>query len=339
MRTSLRFQRIAAVIVLASLSAGCLGTGSPPAPPAAPAGSTVPSVLAEGDGSAPRTEFTPARERVAPAGVPDSSGLLYVSGYDCNCVQIYDQLGKSQQPIGQIANLSHPQGLFVDGSEQLWVSNTGARDVLMFKRGKTKPSLLLFDPREYPVDVAVYTDGTVYVANTVTEGFKAGDVVAYAAGSKYPTAKLTDPDFSRVIGVALDAKKDVFVSFIDTKNRGRVDEFVAGSTVATHLAIQANFTGGIALDSAGNVVLDDELAPATDVFSPPNWQLMGSFGKTGTPLYLAFGQSEHYLYVADGAGAVHQYAYPRGTLVNTISAGWTATSPPYGVAASPAAPL
>jgi hypothetical protein len=326
MRILHRLRHVAGAAAVASLVVGCAGRASEPVVQA----------------PAPIVRYSPplvAQPR-ARGGAASPIGLLYVSGYACNCVQIYDVLGKNQQPIGQIGKLNHPQGLFVDAQEQLWVSNTGARNVLMYPRGATKPSLLLYDPREYPVDVAVHTDGTVFVANTVTEAFKPGDVVVYAPGAKYPTSKLTDRYFSRVIGVAIDASKDVFVSYIDTKNQGRVDEFVAGSTVATHLGIQAAFTGGIVLDSGGNIVLNDELAPATDVYAAPNWQLTGSFGKTGVPLYLAFGHTEHYLYVADGSGgAVYQYAYPSGRLVNTITAGWSGSSPPYGVAVSPPAPL
>jgi DNA-binding beta-propeller fold protein YncE len=335
------FRHVAGVAALVSLGPGCSGFAlGPSAPPPTSISSTrAPSVLAGRPQRAAPYDAPPVAGTPAPR-VPSPTGLLYVSGYDCNCIQIYDQAGKNQQPIGQIGKLTHPQGLFVDANEQLWVSNTGARTVLMYKRGATKPSLLLNDPREYPVDVAVHTDGTVFVANTVTAGFKAGDVVVYAAGAKNPTSKLVDPHFSRVIGVAVDAKKDVFVSYIDTKNRGRVDEFIAGSTIATRLGITVNFTGGIVLDQGGNIVLNDELAPATDVYAPPNWQLTGSFGKTGIPLYLALDQSESSIYVADGSGgAVYQYAYPSGTLVNTISAGWSGSSPPYGVAVSPAAPL
>lgn len=325
MRILHRFRHVAGAAAVASLAVGCAGRASEPVVQA----------------PAPIVRYSPPLVAQPPTrgGAASPAGLLYVSGYTCNCVQIYDVLGKNQQPIGQIGNLNHPQGLFVDTLEQLWVSNTGARTVLMYRRGATKPSRLLLDPREYPVDVAVHTDGTVFVANTATVGFKAGDVVVYPPGARYPTSKLTDPYFSRVIGVAVDASKDVFVSYVDTRNQGRVDEFVAGSTIATHLGIQVAFTGGIVLDQGGNIVLNDELAPATDVYSAPNWQLTGSFGKKGVPLYLAFGQTEHYVYVADGSGAVHQYAYPSGRLVNTISAGWSGSSPPYGVAVSPPAPL
>jgi sugar lactone lactonase YvrE len=321
------------------LFSGCSEVGSPPPPAPAFSRLPVPTVLPgrlralrAAPAIAGRTWMTPELTRPA--------GRLYVSGYSCNCVKIYALQGTNQQPIGEIGGLANPQGLFTDRRGRLWIANTGANDVLAYSPGTPVPPVKLSDPKEYPVDVAVHYDGTVYVANIVSTNYGPGNVVVYAKGATSPTQTLTDPNFSRLIGVTVDPNKNVFVTYVDKSDIGRVDEFAAGSTSPVQLPITTGLPGGIVFDSAGNLVTNDQLGRETLVYAPGSWTLTNQFGKTSDPLFLGFAHDERNLYVADGSdGVVYQYAYPSGMRVNTISAGWSTDSPPVGIAVAYPAPL
>jgi hypothetical protein len=98
---------------------------------------------------------------------PSTGTIEYISDYSNNVVNIYKGKFAGQAPCGQIANLSHPQGMFVKGStHELFVANTGANNVLAFHRGATSPFKTFTDPGvQNPDDVTVARDGTVIAAN------------------------------------------------------------------------------------------------------------------------------------------------------------------------------
>jgi hypothetical protein len=98
---------------------------------------------------------------------PATGTIEYLSDYSNNVVNIYFGKFAGQAPCGQIASLSHPQGMFVKGStHDLYVANTGANDVVVFHRHAKTPYKTYTDPGvQNPDDVTVARDGTVIAAN------------------------------------------------------------------------------------------------------------------------------------------------------------------------------
>jgi hypothetical protein len=344
-----------AVVAATSLASCSIGVGSGPArglaaaerQPAVrrslvPQKLTVPNVLP--DRIVQRIRPAPPENGpgwMSPEAVR-ARGLLYVSSYYCNCVRVYNLEGNHQRPIGIITKtLVGPEGLTTDQHGRIWVANTGASNIEVFRRGAITPSLVLDDPGEYPVDIATYSDGSVYAANIISTSGGPGNVVYYAKGARQPSGTLNDPNWvpgTRLLGIALSTHKDVFVSFLSLNDgSSHVDYFPAGSTIPVKTGIVTAQAIGILIDNSGDVVVADAVAPAVDVFSGSgsSWKLNRQFGMIGQPNFLALGDARDIFVTDPAAGVVHQYVYATGVEINTIRSGWGASDPPFGVAASP----
>ncbi len=146
-----------AFVFLAAGLAGCGGLGTTSGPAADIA-----------------TSFTPTSGHMP---------LVYVSDHTNNLIDVFDLRGKLLHTI--TSGLNAPVGLFVDASENLWVANPGANDVLVFPRGSTTPSETLGDSNQ-PNDVAVCHAGTAFVADSLN----LGGVAVYPPGRTTPTRRL-----------------------------------------------------------------------------------------------------------------------------------------------------
>lgn len=263
--------------------------------------------------------------------------LLYGSSYDGDFIEIYNEAGNDQSPIGLLSSdLTSPQGVFVDPTHQLWVANTNAFNVVAFKRGKTTPFTTLNDPGYYPITVAVDGNGTVYAANAQGESGQPGSVTYWTKGSTNPSGTLTYSDFNVVIGVGVDASNNVYVSYVPKSGAPAVVEFPAGSSSGSPLAISSPGLGDITFDSSDNLVmetLDDTLG----IWAPP---YTGSPGRTisvfGNEPTLNKKDSKVWIAYANSSNPmIEGYDYATGQLVDTITNGFTNTGIPYGVAVDP----
>jgi DNA-binding beta-propeller fold protein YncE len=142
--------------------------------------------------------------------------------------------------------------------------------------------------------------------------------------------------------VALDAQNDLYVACADSN---AVFKFPPGSTQGTNLGLVLNGEPhGMAFDSSGNLLVAVSEAPnsgsVVDVFAPgtttPSKQIAGTF----QPFMIALDKNRRHLYVADFGsgnhdGAVFEFAYPSGKLVNKYTQGGASAA--YGVAVNPPA--
>lgn len=94
-------------------------------------------------------------------------GLIFSSSYGGNSVDNYLKGTGPNNPVaGSLAgNLSNPQGMGVDEAGDLYVTNSGDENVLVYAGGSTSATGTLNDPNRFPEDVAIAPDGTVYVGN------------------------------------------------------------------------------------------------------------------------------------------------------------------------------
>ncbi len=180
--------------------------------------------------------------------------LAYVSDYEHDSVAIFN--AKTGASLGQIGGLSAPAGLFVDGRHRLWVANSGGAAVLVFARGTTSPSLTLSDPAERPFDVVQCPSGAVYASNYYNFNTGIGDVAVYAKGSTSPTGSLADPNEFQNYFITCDRHNNVFTTLELGDLASQVDEYAGGAAPAVRI-LGVDSPGGIAVNAAGNLVVDD----------------------------------------------------------------------------------
>jgi hypothetical protein len=165
----------------------------------------------------PTTDAVAAREI---ASVPDrgvswmtpeaaKSALLYVSDLGTFDVDVYTL--PSRKRSGKLTGFDEPQGECTDPKGNVWVTNTGAFQIVKYAHGGTKPAAILNDPLGYPVGCAIDpASGNLAVANL--KGLSgAGLVLVYEHARGTPAAFADLKQYSCFFA-AYDAKGDLYVS-------------------------------------------------------------------------------------------------------------------------------
>jgi sugar lactone lactonase YvrE len=302
------------------------GVALDPAPPLpAVASARRPVAAARASGPSPAVGFGHSAGGWISPEAKTSKGLIYVSDFANNIVQIYSANGSNQSPIGSITDgISGPEGDFVDKNGNLYVANVTNYTVTVYPPGSYMWALR-YTGLQYPTNATAGKDGVVFIPD-----LSGNKVVEYRKGST--RSKLTIP-VSDPQGVVLDNQRDLYVSYNDALG-GHVNEYPPGSTTGTNLGLPIAFAGGDALDGAGNLLVADQGTAAVYVFAPgaitPSRAITQGLQD---PFRLALDKSFKHLYVADPeANEVLIYDYQSGTLENTITNGLQSV---YGVAVFP----
>lgn len=310
-------RRLAAAVLLALL-AGCYGTASSPTTTTVLPGST-----------------RPLRNKEV--------RLIFNSSFGGNSVSFYLKGTGPNNPVaGTLSgSFDNPFGMATDRNGDLYVANSGDKNVLVYAAGSTSPTATLDDPDKFPADVAIGSDGTVYVANGSGPIGASGNVVIYAPGSTSPSETLSDKHFYHVSGVALDKHGNLFVSCNAGQgiNSGTVVEFKAGSTKGTDTRIVLGFAGGVGFDRNGHLLAIDEEVPSLNVYNAGRRKPLEQLTLPGTSEYFSFSEDSKLLYVADfGLGEIDVFRYsPRAlSLVNKITNGIVPSDDNFGIATTPA---
>jgi sugar lactone lactonase YvrE len=265
-----------------------------------------------------------------------------------NEVDVYPARTNNPPPRRRIVTgLDAPTGMAVDGAGNAYVCNNAGQSspaksvywtVTVYARGQSTPFRTYTDGVFSPVDVAVASDATVYIANFSSA------VTVYPPGSLHPGRTLRAPSGYAPLGVAVDASGNVFVSYVPKLgNGGLIYKYKPARTRGVNLGILFNGSPhGLAVDSAGNLIVAVSNAPSPgsniEVFAPgkkhPKLTMSGPF----QPFMLALTRNQGRLFVADygsgnNDGAVFVYAYPSGTLLFKDTQGTAAGA--YGVALDP----
>ncbi|MGB6600099.1 MAG: hypothetical protein WBE77_03330 [Candidatus Cybelea sp.] len=192
-------------------------------------------------------------------------------------------------------------------NDSVWICPANFHDI---RNGFTFPTGQLFGVSS-PVQIAVDSSGTVYVANSLVDASGAGSITEYPRGQTSPSRTLTSGLYS-TSGVAVDSAGTVYAS---NKFLGSIEVFPKGKSAPT-ATITANLTGpdGLAADKAGNLFIAD--SSANDVLklahgskTPQSLHLAGLARPTGVAV-----DSHGTLYVGNLAGAASNVAaYPVGS--------------------------
>lgn len=179
----------------------------------------------------------------------NSTMKIYIADALQSVISIFDPTGKLTGTI--TSGVLHPSGLLVDGNQNLWVANS--KTVTMYRSGQTSPARTLNDENGSPDDISVARDGTVYVTN-----FFHHSVSVYAPGSNTATRTLTVPHSQYVVGVAVDATDNLFVTYNDPTGVGYIDEFAgAAQTGLKRLPPRFSWASDVKIDNAGNLLVLD----------------------------------------------------------------------------------
>ena len=295
--------------------------------------------------------------------------LLYVANWYASGVEIYSQL--HHQVVGFLSTSPYaPNSVHVDAAGNVWVAlNTNGQQpsVLVYAPGQTSPFRTLSGVTDTPVGIAVAHDGTAYVTDecsgTGCYSDTAAEIWIFAPGSNTPTAKLEDKNGTCCGWVAVDDRKNVFITYQSkTGYTGAIDEFPNGSTRPKSLGITLSTDpGGIEVLQDGTLVVTEQgvhapsanIAPSIDTFpkgaTKPSSVINGN-SSCDNWIGLALNKRKTAVYVGDvlehtgcyknvAFGTVEQYSYPAGVLQREFNnglknqSGWTLLVP----ATSPAA--
>jgi hypothetical protein len=257
------WQAVALAIGTIAATAGCSQSLEPSAQPASSA--LAPTAML------PKDRWPKGHPYVVHPEPNAERGRIYSSSFGGDSVTYYLKGTGPNNPVaGTLSGtFENPQGMDIDPAGNLYVSNGNASEVLVYPPGASSPTTTLTDPVGFPVDVAIGSDGTVYVAYVWSSRGNPGSVAVYAPGATTPTSVLRYQGFVQVAGVALDRSGNVFVSYDQSNGKfGTVAEFPAGSSnpVATNISVGA--VGGIGFDKAGHMLLVDQEAPSLNVYTP-----------------------------------------------------------------------
>lgn len=239
---------------------------------------------------------------------PTTAGtLVYTCDFTASVCEWFP-LG-SNTVAGTITGPTNPQGIAVGAgtNTDVYVANTGANNVLVYPMGSTTLKTTLVDTNEYPVDVAVAKNGTVYVANIFDTSFNAGDVTVFKPGSTTISRKIRDPHFSQVISDTIDEHNNLVVCYNNSSGVGACDDFPGGRGHGTTIVSGLTFAGGTRFDRAEDLVVDDQLGHIF-VYQPNGGALCNTIASAGGAL--AFDQAQRDLFVADpGSGGIFEETY------------------------------
>jgi WD40 repeat protein len=293
--------------------------------------------------SSSTTLGTPSATAAGTAAVSrDAGGLIYASSYGSNTVNYYDKGTGPNNPVaGSLSgSFSNPWGMAVDKSGDLYVANAEDRNVLVYAKGSTSPTSTLNDPSDFPCDVAVGSDGTVYVANGSGPIGASGNVLIYKAGSTNPGQQLSNSHFLHVAGVALDKNGNVFASYNgQADGTGGVVEFHAPKFLnTTNMHVKLGYAGGVGFDGKGHLLVIDQEGPTLNVYNVGKRKPVAKLTLPGTSWFFAFNEDSTQLYVADSQlGEIDIFRYTPTSLkqTNKITNGENPSEDDFGVVDTP----
>lgn len=150
------------------------------------------------------------RRRSRMEGDAKSGDLLYVSDTETGDVYVFAY--PKGTPKGTLTGLIDPAGECVDASGNVFVTNTGASNIVEYAHGGSTPIATLKDSGSFPVGCSVDPmTGNLAVTNFSTSGSGQGNVVVYKHARGRPTGHFSDPDINNVLLCGYDGEGNLFV--------------------------------------------------------------------------------------------------------------------------------
>lgn len=230
--------------------------------------------------------------------------------------------------LGSISSgLTHPYGDWVDKNGNLYVANreqtADTGNILEYDSSGN----LIFTystGMKQPVTVATDKLGNVYEAD------QTGTVNEYAQGSNAVAASCSLQAGDDVLGVAVNGRGAVFVTYNSGGSSGIGGIYVfprglsGGPYPCTNALLAVRFVEpfGIIFDKQGNLIVCDAnpYAPAVDIVAPPYRNITGTLGSGWVdPAFVTIDRAGTQVYISDlGVPDIQILTYPGGTNVATL---------------------
>jgi hypothetical protein len=256
---------------------------------------------------------------------PATGAIEYFSDYKNNVINVFAGKFAGQSPCGMITAVSNPQGLFVDAStHDLYVANTGKRNVVVFHRGQLTPYNTYADPTlPFTYEVALAKDGTVIASNVL--GPYGGSLSTWIGGPNGGTFVGTFPMTNVKYGyyVVVNHNDLVYYNDLDlTSGRGalwslRCPHGACG--IQTRIAgVSFNEAGGLAISRTNDLLADDAQPGFAETFELPNPNPK-TFPIDSGSLDMAIDTSNRHWFALDSQNSdAAEYLYPSGAFVGRV---------------------
>lgn len=147
---------------------------------------------------------------VQPAASSARVSLLYVSDTDTGDVYVFSY------PQGTLTltltGFTDPAGECADKSGDVFITNTGASDIVEYAHGGSSPIATLKDPGDFPVGCSIDpATGNLAVTNDTTVSGGQGDLVIFKGAKGSVAARFTFRSMSQMLLCGYDASGDLFV--------------------------------------------------------------------------------------------------------------------------------
>lgn len=236
---------------------------------------------------------------------PDAGDpLVYILDYSGGEVGFYKFPGFRTE--GSLTGFSHPQGLCVDTSGNVWIADTGNARLVEYAHGASQPIATLADTDGDPISCSVSAKtGTLAVINSSST-----EVLFYAKASGTPTAVqlAAQPTL-----IAYDASDD----FFGLSSDNNLFEVPSGQQSATTITIQgAAMIEPDGMQFAGKVLNIHQFGGPLDRFqiSGTNAKLIDAVTLGNTISCSGISIYKSKLLCPDGdLGDIGTFEYPKGT--------------------------
>jgi len=291
----------------------------------------------------------PTSARRAPSWIsPNAKSakeLLYVADPFLGNIDIFSMQGLKATLVGQIADSDGPDGMTTDAAGNLYVTDEGvategpaAGDIKIYPKGSTIYSRYIVPAKWVPFDVAVGSDGTMYVSNIAPIGyFSPGSVSVYMPGASVPARVLHLKSF-QAYGIALHHhSKTIYVSYeAPGSDGGKIAAFAHARGKAKDLGVNYPEPWGL-LEDGSNDLLACDGAGIIEVYAESDGKLVQQISVPNGAAWIAFDKSRSHIFVSN-FDQIEILSYPGGTVLGSINQGWGKTTYPTGVAIWPPPP-